>query len=224
MGNSGLSGVELRDFDRWELGLLEKMFRDLAKRSPGKTMDKATFLALFKLPGMLGERLFRVFDQKKNGVIDWEEFLDGMKVYSRGSIDEKLTMLFKMVDLAGDNVVHPDELSTILSSLLSPSLLLDAASISEERVMETQAAVQVIVKNAFETCDPEGTNNLSFDQFRRWLEMNPEISDVCRVFARFSDERIETRNSISDTYLGCISFSATYFISGTIIFQNNGHR
>lgn len=40
---------------------------DLAARSPGATMDKNTFLQLFDIPGMLGERLFSVFDSKKTG-------------------------------------------------------------------------------------------------------------------------------------------------------------
>ena len=41
-------------------------------------MDKATFLDFFNVPKLLGERLFQVFDQKKTGVIDLEEFLDGL--------------------------------------------------------------------------------------------------------------------------------------------------
>lgn len=49
-------------FEKWELGLLEKMFEDLSHRSPGKNIDKLTFLHLFNLPGMVGERLFAVFD------------------------------------------------------------------------------------------------------------------------------------------------------------------
>ena len=61
-----------------ELTLLDRMFQDLAKRSPDKTMSKETFLQYFALPGILGERLFAVFDTKKNGVIDFEEFVNGL--------------------------------------------------------------------------------------------------------------------------------------------------
>lgn len=70
--------VNVHHWDAWclvqigELSLLDSMFRDLASRSHGSTMDKATFLALFNLPGMVGERLFAVFDRKKLGVIDYE--------------------------------------------------------------------------------------------------------------------------------------------------------
>ncbi len=61
-----------------ELTLLDRMFQDLAKRSPDETMSKETFLQYFALPGILGERLFAVFVAKKNGVIDFEEFVNGL--------------------------------------------------------------------------------------------------------------------------------------------------
>jgi hypothetical protein len=63
MGNAVASPTTTtRGFAKWELGLLEKMFADLSRKTQGKAIDKATFLQLFNLPGMVGERLFVVFD------------------------------------------------------------------------------------------------------------------------------------------------------------------
>ena len=83
---------------------------DLASRSPGKTVDKIAFLKMFNLPGMLGERLFAAFDRKSNGVIDYEEFISGLGLLSRGSTDEKVNFLFHMYDLKGDGAVSREEL------------------------------------------------------------------------------------------------------------------
>ena len=41
-------------------------------------MSKKTFLELFNVPGLLGERLFEVFDSKRTGNIDLEEFMNGV--------------------------------------------------------------------------------------------------------------------------------------------------
>jgi len=38
-------------------------------------IDKVTFLMFLNVPGMLGERLFAMFDRKKNGMIDFDEVL-----------------------------------------------------------------------------------------------------------------------------------------------------
>ena len=51
-------------FSSMELHMLRKSFSNLAQRSPGKTIDKDTFLQFFPLPGLHGERLFEVFDHK----------------------------------------------------------------------------------------------------------------------------------------------------------------
>ena len=72
-----------------ELSLIYKTFATLATRSPGDTVDKITFLRFFPLPGLLGERLFSVFDTKETGVIDFEEFLAGLSVIAKG--DEEVS-------------------------------------------------------------------------------------------------------------------------------------
>ena len=91
---------------------------DLASRSPGKTIDKLTFLKVFKVPGMLGERLFAAFDRKDNGVIDLEEFVCGLGLIVRGDPPEKINFVFKMYDLKGDGKVSRKELSTMLNSVV----------------------------------------------------------------------------------------------------------
>ena len=63
-----------------ELKVIHQTFADLAKRSPGDVIDKPTFLKFFPLPGLLGERLFTVFDSKHTGVVDFEEFLQWVLV------------------------------------------------------------------------------------------------------------------------------------------------
>ena len=44
--------------------------------SPGKTVDKVTFLKYFPLPGMMGERLFTVFDRDNSGGIDFQDLVE----------------------------------------------------------------------------------------------------------------------------------------------------
>mmetsp|Transcript_17541 Transcript_17541/g.34237 ORF Transcript_17541/g.34237 Transcript_17541/m.34237 type:complete len:755 (+) Transcript_17541:30-2294(+) len=136
-----------KHFAKGELGLLDSMFRELASRSPGATMDKATFLKLFNLPGMIGERLFAVFDTKKNGVIDYEEFIEGIVTYGRGSTEDKLKMLFNMYDLTGDNAVSPVELSTMLHSLVGSYKLLN----QEEASDISQASPSELQRNSLES-------------------------------------------------------------------------
>jgi hypothetical protein len=41
-----------------------------------------------------------VFDRKKNGVIEYEEFMGGVALYCKGTLQEKLRMLFGNIVLS----------------------------------------------------------------------------------------------------------------------------
>ena len=75
MGNS--QGKKPKKGKNEEIGILDQIFHEMAVRSPDDTISKDTFLKFFELPGVLGDRLFEVFDYKKTGVIDFEEFIAG---------------------------------------------------------------------------------------------------------------------------------------------------
>jgi len=182
-----------------ELTLLDRMFQDLAKRSPDKTMSKETFLQYFALPGILGERLFDVFDTKKNGVIDFEEFVNGLGRYNRGSLEEKIEMLFEMYDMDGHKQVNPEELSLILYSVITPTTSLFYSSGPKQKGLKedketksvthvsklTRQTVEKMVADAFEYCDANQDGLLSQQQFAEWVKQNPGALQLLEtVFAK----------------------------------------
>jgi Ca2+-binding EF-hand superfamily protein len=50
---------------------------------------------------LLSEQLFRVFDAKNTGFVDWDEFISGLAVACRGNAEEKLKFAFECFDLRG---------------------------------------------------------------------------------------------------------------------------
>merc|ERR1719456_1678582 len=103
------------------MALVRNLFQSLSEHSSqgseARTIDKTTFLRFFPLPGMMGERLFAVFDRDNSGAIDFQEFLTGMALIYRGTLEEKKKFLFEMYDLDGDGVVTREELFTMLSHI-----------------------------------------------------------------------------------------------------------
>jgi Ca2+-binding EF-hand superfamily protein len=182
MGTSVSKASSSTGFEKWEVGLLERMFHDLSTRSHGKKIDKTTFMQIFKLPGMMGERLFDVLDQDKSGKINFDEFLKAMKIYSRGTFEEKMSLFFDMYDLTGDAYIHKDELKLMLYSLMTPvhSVMDSDLSLkdSEEYAVQVESIVQKTVDDAFGSCDPSKSGKLTRDQFKEWLLDNPAIMEV----------------------------------------------
>jgi len=167
--------------------LIERMFEDLAKRSPNKTMSKDTFLEYFALPGILGERLFQVFDTRQDGVIHYDEFVDGLARYNEGTMEDKIEMLFEMFDMDGRKQVNRNELSMILYSLITPTTSLFYSNqnglnqkndqiIHKNRI--TKNSVETLVNDAFSECDTNNDNLLSYGQFTMWVKKNPNVLGI----------------------------------------------
>ena len=113
----------LTSFTIDEIQAMQIKFNSLAKRSAGPTVDRDTFMKFMKFEdGLLGEQLFTFFDSKNNGVVDFEEFICGLAIFSRGTATQKLEVFFSCYDLNGDGAIHSDELSTMLGHLPTPVL------------------------------------------------------------------------------------------------------
>ena len=52
-------------------------------------------------------------------MIDFEEFITGLALFCRGTMEQKIKMLFDMYDLGSDGFVTRVELKTMLLSLVS---------------------------------------------------------------------------------------------------------
>lgn len=209
-GKKKLQSVMFKDaaikFDAAELQELKLKFQTLAERSKGPTVDKGTFLKIFPLRGILGERLFTLFDVDRSGVLDYEEFICGLALFCRGTQEEKLRVMFDMYDLAGDGAIHKKELSILLSHMpketLEHSILarkirsvsLDNSedkegkgksetnttknSTSMEMDVGSIHAVEIekLVEQAFKDCDLNHDGKLSFHQFNLWVNQNPDLA------------------------------------------------
>ena len=95
-------------FAKWEISMLKDTFKDLSVRGPGKgQVDKESFLKFFSgVSGILGERLFHVFDVNKDGFIDFDELICGVHRHTgihalRSTSDHDLCTFYRFVCVSG---------------------------------------------------------------------------------------------------------------------------
>uniref|UniRef100_A0A7S0ZE69 Calmodulin n=1 Tax=Timspurckia oligopyrenoides TaxID=708627 RepID=A0A7S0ZE69_9RHOD len=205
-GGSSATAIDMqsvgRAFDLTEIDVLQKTFKDLARRSPNNTVDRETFLKYFHLPGLLGEQLFVAFDTKSTGTIDIEEFLMGMAVVLRGDPEKKAQILFRMFNLASDEGISADELKTMLLTCFSSAVtLLETAteSASLRQVVSdgaiSQQAHQNISESPLSTSTPIRRRNEA-DIYLEHNLMEQNVADM--VSDAFRDRSPESKLTLPE--------------------------
>ena len=174
---------------------IRQIFDELARQSSttDDTIDKESFLRYFPLPGMMGERLFSVFDKDNDNTIDYQEFLTGLSAIYHGTVEEKKKFLFDMYDLDGNGAISREEFSTMLSYIPAAFKVLElnesVDSSDEDEVVavstykptqEIEDKIRKIVDSVFEGMKPSET--LSYDQFQVAVSQNSAISEILNIF------------------------------------------
>ena len=98
---------------------LKEIWVDLSKRSVENTkgLTKVTFNKYYDLPGIISERLFACFDKDKDGVLNVQEFVNGMQsLFSQAeSFDSLAKFIFNLYDFNSTGLIKKDDVRVVLS-------------------------------------------------------------------------------------------------------------
>jgi len=153
MGNAN-SSVGGACFDAEEIRRLEKRFRKLDTNGSGSlTPDELMSLPTLK-QNPLVQRVVDTFDTDGNGEVDFNEFIQGLSIFSAksgSSREEKLKFVFKIYDIDGDGFISNADLLKAVKIMVGRNL------------KETQ--LQQVVDKVFQWNGKECTDLITFDQF-----------------------------------------------------------
>lgn len=199
-------------FDADEIQVLEKTWQDLADRSNGKGIDKETFLQYFPLNGLLGDRLFAEFDVKGTGQIDFDEFVSGLAIVCRGTLDDKIHFIFNMYDVSHDKSISKQDLSILLNQVPKERLLMRTSiceyneddcdpdenkdTLGEFTEFEEVDAYtnHDMVELAFEECDLSHHGRLNYEEFKMWLQKNPSVLEYIESILPYNGPKETARH------------------------------
>ncbi|KAF9407006.1 hypothetical protein HW555_012822, partial [Spodoptera exigua] len=61
--------------------------------------------------------VFNTLDQDRSGLLSFEEFVTGLSILSRGTLEEKLRWTFSLYDINGDGCITKEEMTEIVTAI-----------------------------------------------------------------------------------------------------------
>ena len=162
----------LRAHTRYNAATIELWYESFKKDCPNRFLTREKYIEIYKkfFPDgdaeKFSEHVFRTFDTDHNGVLDFREFLLAINIMSGGSREEKLKWAFKVFDVAGNNVIHQDEMTKIIDSIYALSGM---SSTNVEKPAEDRA------KCMFYLMDENQDGKLTEKEFIQYCLKNEDL-------------------------------------------------
>merc|ERR1711976_403886 len=181
MGNvpGGLSKEEVEqlqestNFTEEELQRLYRKFRKIDTDGSG-TLSKQEFMDIKELQGNpLLERVIDVFDENRDGEVQFTEFISSLAVFSQnGNDDAKLRFAFQIYDIDRDGYISNGELFTVLKKMVGNNL--------------TPEQLQQIVDKTIIEADKDKDGKISYDEFVQMIADRESITQKLSI--NFSED------------------------------------
>ena len=214
--------TQIKDIITFEM-YLKNTFNDLAKRdyseNEGKGIDKISFVDYMNLPFIVGEKLFNIFDKKKNRFLNQSEFVNGIINLYVGSLEETQQIIFNLLDFDNDGKIIPEDSRLLISFIKN----LANIPINNERFKirttltdeEDFNEINELINNFF-----SNKSILTFEEYKYNIEnLNSDVFFLFMYFLYnnkpFSDSSIKILKLINNSTNLVSSFSSSVMTSSS---------
>ncbi|XP_057451977.1 calcineurin B-like protein 4 isoform X2 [Lotus japonicus] len=125
-------------------------------------------LALFRNKNersLFADRIFDLFDVKRNGVIEFGEFVRSLGVFHPdAALEDKIAFAFRLYDLRQTGYIEREELKEMVLALLHESDLV----LSDDMI-------EMIVDKTFDDADTKSDGRIDQDEWKAFVSKHPSL-------------------------------------------------
>ncbi|KAF4524667.1 hypothetical protein B566_EDAN012249, partial [Ephemera danica] len=143
------------------------------KDCPNGLLTEQGFIKIYRQffpqgdPSKFATLVFRVFDENKDGAIEFEEFIRALSITSRGNLDEKLHWAFRLYDVDNDGYITREEMYNIVDAIYQ--------MVGQQPTGDDDNTPQKRVDKIFNQMDKNHDDKLTMEEFREGSKADPRI-------------------------------------------------
>ncbi|XP_061378628.1 Kv channel-interacting protein 4-like [Danaus plexippus] len=172
----------LRRATRFTEPELKRLYRGFKAECPTGVVKEETFKLIYSQffpqganTAQYAHYVFNTLDQDRSGLLSFEEFVTGLSVLSRGTLEEKLKWTFSLYDINGDGYITKEEMTEIVTAIYDLMGKIVEPMIDDEAVREK-------VERMFQKMDLNRDGVLTLDEFLDCCLRDEDISRSMGVF------------------------------------------
>jgi Ca2+-binding EF-hand superfamily protein len=182
--------TDIKQFDAYLKDIWVDLFSRVTENKNDKDksvklngLSKVVFNSYYNLPGLIGDRLFKVFDTNCNNSIELIEFVEGMRTLFYEDYEKNSRFIFDFYDFDNDGKISQEDIRVVLSYITltymepnnSEKKIIDGINISYKNRLTSQEELCDILSNCFNDSHIK-TSKINYKQFKYIIEnINSDI-------------------------------------------------
>merc|ERR1719430_2918061 len=167
-----------------------RMRRQSIVNDMSTTLTKQEFASALgmKKNDMFVKKMFNIVDKEKSGRISFQNFLDTVVLFTKGTNEDKLRIIFNMCDKDDSGIVNKKELKEMLTSLIEIA--------KTEKIQDED--VSILINSMFKSAGIEDKSKISHVDFTQLMkEFNMDFLSVGLDFKGARQNFLDTSTNTS---------------------------